>query len=73
MTSGFSRLVRFEDPSGDVHYGEAGLDWKKDLHGQTIPIYNVSDLYGGEISLSGETAQIAKVITQVYLQPVAKF
>lgn len=61
MAQKFSRLIRFQDPNGHTHYGEAGTEWKKDLRGQTVPIYDIDDPYGASFSLSGKRAEIAKV------------
>ncbi|KIX06972.1 uncharacterized protein Z518_04948 [Rhinocladiella mackenziei CBS 650.93] len=54
MAAKFSRLVRFEDSSGKIHFGEAGSDWQKDLVGQTVPTYNISDAFDGEYALTGD-------------------
>lgn len=67
MTVQFSRLVRFEDPSGKIHYGEAGSDWQKDLIGQSVPTYNVTDPFKGEYSLTGSKAEISKAMTLLTL------
>jgi predicted lipoprotein len=56
----FTRLVRFEDEKGQIQYGEAGNQWEKDLHGQTLPTFN-GDALMGSLELSGQTAQVAKV------------
>lgn len=66
MAFKFSRLVRFEDSNGTVHYGEAGSDWQKDLRGQTVPTYNISDPWDEEFALTGKEVQVAKVKRELY-------
>ena len=61
MVATFSRLVRFRDPEGKVHYGEAGSDWQQDIHGQTIPTYSIDDPWAPDFPLTGVKAQVAKV------------
>lgn len=61
MATAFERLIRFEDLDGKIHYGEAGSDWQKDLVGQIVPTYAISNALAGEYSLSGEKAEISKV------------
>lgn len=61
MSPNFERLVHFEDPSGKIHYGEAGRDWQKDLVGQTVPTYRISDVFDDQYILSGDEAEISKV------------
>ncbi len=63
MAAKFERYVRFEDPNGKIHHGEAGLDWQKDLVGQTVPTYNISDVFDGQYPLTGDKAEIAKVVS----------
>lgn len=62
MSAKFTRLVRFEDSSGNVHYGEAGSDWQKGLVGQSVPTYNISDVFAGEFPLTGNRVEIAKAL-----------
>lgn len=61
MATNFARLVRFEDPEGKIHYGEAGKDWKLELLGRTVPTYSISDIGETEFKLTGQEAEIAKV------------
>ncbi|KAK5047213.1 hypothetical protein LTR84_006735 [Exophiala bonariae] len=70
MSAKFTRLVRFEDSSGTVHYGEAGSDWKKSLVGQKVPIYSITDVYGHEFPLTGSTVEIAKVLCPLVSIPI---
>ena len=63
MAANFTRLIRFEDAHGKIHYGEAGSDWKKDLHGQSVPTYDIADPWASEYPLTGDKVQIAKVET----------
>ncbi len=60
MAPKFTRLVRFEDLNGDIHYGEAGSDWKADLLGQSVPTYNASNPFEDEFAFTGKEAQVAK-------------
>ncbi|KIW99289.1 uncharacterized protein Z519_00952 [Cladophialophora bantiana CBS 173.52] len=66
----FSRLVRFEDPSGNIHYGEAGTEWQKELVGQVVPTYDISDAFDGEFALTGNNVEIAKVLCPVTSVPI---
>lgn len=61
MNAKFTRLVRFEDSHGNIHYGEAGEDWKQNLKGQTLPTYNISSPFASDFPLSGQKVQVAKV------------
>ncbi|KAK4893283.1 hypothetical protein LTR27_008406 [Elasticomyces elasticus] len=63
MTAQFSRLVRFEDEAGTVHYGEADADWKKGLVGQEVPTYDISDVFDANYTTTGNTATVAKAWT----------
>lgn len=65
MPAEFTRLVRFEDPQGKIHYGEAGPDWKTDLRGQNVPTYDISSPFASEFPLTGQKSQIAKVSKQL--------
>lgn len=56
----FTRLVRFEDQNGQIHYGEAGDQWEKSLHGHTLPTFD-GDPLAGSLEISGKTAKVAKV------------
>lgn len=62
MSAQFTRLVRFEDSHGNIHYGEAGSDWQKDLIGQAIPTYNISSVFEDEFPLTGSKVEVAKVV-----------
>jgi len=62
MAVQFSRLVRFEDPKGHIHYGEAEAEWQTELVGQVVPTYDVSDVFEGEYRLTGDRVKIAKVM-----------
>jgi hypothetical protein len=61
MSAQFTRLVRFEDSNGNIHYGEAGSDWRKDLIGQTIPTYSISSVFEEDFPLTGSKVEVAKV------------
>lgn len=61
MAPVFCRLVRFQDPSGQTYYGEAGTEWKKDLRGQTVPVYDIANPFEESFQLSGKHAKIEKV------------
>lgn len=66
MAPNFTRLVRFKDSNGTIHYGEAGSDWNKDLHGQSIPTYDISSPWSSEFPLTGRKEQVAEVIMPEY-------
>ena len=57
----FSRLVRFEDKNGDIHYGEADADWKRNLVGQIVPTYVVTNVFDNDYTLTGKSVEISKV------------
>jgi len=61
MTDRFTRLVRFEDREGNIHYAEAGDDWRKELKGQSLPTYQVSSPWEENYTLTGKHAEVAKV------------
>ena len=61
MPAKFTRLVRFQDAQGAIHYGEAGADWTTDLHGKTVPTYDISSPFDAEYSLTGQEVKVAKV------------
>lgn len=60
MKSPFFRLVRFKTSDGTTHYGEAGSEWKEDLTGKDVEIYE-GDPFGNDLRLSGKRAVIAEV------------
>lgn len=62
MPPQFTRLVRFEDSKGDVHFGEAGSDWQKELVGQTVPTYSISSALEEDFPLTGSKVEIAKAL-----------
>lgn len=61
MALTFSRLVRFENPSGQEHYGEVGEDWKGLIQGRLVPTYDIASPFTGNFQLSGTQAEVAKV------------
>lgn len=63
MAPKFTRLIRFEDSQGKIHFGEAGSDWKKNLHGQKVPTYKISDPFALDYCLTGDEVQVEKVVT----------
>ncbi|EXJ67934.1 uncharacterized protein A1O5_08548 [Cladophialophora psammophila CBS 110553] len=70
MTSKFTRLIRFEDPQGKIHYGEAGADWKLNLQGQTLPTYDITSSWASEFPLSGQKAEVAKILSPLETIPL---
>lgn len=60
MKSPFLRLVRFKTAEGIIHYGEAGSNWKENLIGKEVEIYN-GDPFDDGLHLSGQSAVIAEV------------
>ncbi|KIW95657.1 uncharacterized protein Z519_04242 [Cladophialophora bantiana CBS 173.52] len=70
MTSRFTRLIRFEDPQGKTHYGAAGADWKLNLQGQTLPTYDISSPWASEFPLSGQKAEVAKILSPLETIPL---
>lgn len=60
MPHQFSRLVCFEDSKGHVHYGEVGKEWQKELVGQIVRTYDITDAFQGDYRLAGEKVEIAK-------------
>ncbi|OQU93763.1 hypothetical protein CLAIMM_00237 [Cladophialophora immunda] len=65
----FTRLVRFEDDKGQIHYGEAGDQWENSLHGLTLPTFD-GDALEQSLKLSGRTAKVAKVLCPLSAVPV---
>ena len=61
MATHFSRLVRFEDSDGTVHYGEAGDEWQVELKGLVVPTYEISDIENNKFVLTGQKVKIANV------------
>lgn len=70
MAAKFTRLVRFADPKGNIHYGEAGSDWKVDLLGRKLPTYDITDPWASEFALTGHSEQVAKVGCPRYMNPL---
>ncbi|OAG44979.1 hypothetical protein AYO21_00941 [Fonsecaea monophora] len=70
MPAKFTRLIRFEDAQGAIHYGEAGPDWDKDLHGQTVPTYDISDPWAAEFPLTGKHVAVTKVLCPLPTTPL---
>lgn len=62
MPPQFTRLVRFEDSKGNVHFGDAGSDWQKELVGQTVPTYSISSALEEDFPLTGSKVEIAKAL-----------
>jgi hypothetical protein len=59
--STFSRLLRFENPSGQEYYGEVGDDWNGPILGRLVPTYDIVSPFTGNIQLSGTQAEVTKV------------
>jgi hypothetical protein len=61
--SKFQRLIRFEDPQGQVHYGEIGSSVEEDsrLIGLEVSIYEGSTPWSEDFRLIEKRAKIAKV------------
>jgi hypothetical protein len=58
----FNYLVRFEDQSGNVHYGETTAQAaRSELVGQTVATYEGRDPWDEDFKLSGNKATISKV------------
>ena len=57
----FTRLVRFKTSDGKVLYGEAGPDWQKDLHGQTVETFSGNGPWDEDFRLSGDKAVVSEV------------
>lgn len=55
----FNYLVRFQDESGNIHYGEA--EGSKQLEGQTVRVYDGESPWDKNFSLSQKTSTISKV------------
>ncbi len=67
----FTRLVRFTNPAGRVHYGEAhGKDLTLEgLVGQTVPVYQGGNPWDADFTRTSNTEEIA----QVYLPTLLDF
>ncbi|KAH0840991.1 Fumarylacetoacetate hydrolase domain-containing protein 2 [Fonsecaea pedrosoi] len=68
----FKRLVRFEDSSWTVHYGEvpASHGWSDDLTGLSVPTYSGGLPWESGFKLTGTTATIAKVLRPIETTPI---
>jgi hypothetical protein len=61
MAPRFERLVRFQAPDGQVHYGEAGSNWEASLVGREVNVFTGSDPSDSKFSISEKKATVAKV------------
>ena len=61
MPAKFTRLIRFRDPKGHVHYGEAGDQWQQDITGKQVSTYDITTPYEANFQLSGKEAEVAEV------------
>ena len=68
MVAQFSRLLRFEDAKGQIHYGEAGEEWQQNLIGRIVPTYDIADAFAREYHLTGEKVEVHKVKEAFYWQ-----
>ncbi|OQU99371.1 hypothetical protein CLAIMM_05009 [Cladophialophora immunda] len=68
----FKRLVRFEDSSRTVHYGEvpASHQWSDDLTGLSVPTYSGGLPWKSDFELTETTATIAKVLRPIETTPI---
>lgn len=68
----FKRLVRFEDSSQTVHYGEipASHQWSDDLTGLSVPTYSGGLPWESGFELTETTATIAKVLRPIETTPI---
>ena len=60
----FHRLVRFEDPEGQIQHGELNSDtpWDADLMGIEVKLFTSGTTpWSDEFQLTGKSAKIAKV------------
>lgn len=63
--SKFQRLIRFEDPQSQVHYGEIGSSKEGDSRfiGLEVSIYEGSTPWSEDFHLTEKRAKITKVCT----------
>lgn len=61
MTEEFRRLIRFKDPHGETHFGEAGDTLGEDLIGKSVPTYDILTPFEKPLRLSGKQAEVEKV------------
>ncbi|RSL76752.1 hypothetical protein CEP51_009687 [Fusarium floridanum] len=66
MKNNFERLVRFQDPSGRVLYGESPS--LGDLVGQEVPVYAGDDPW--DLKATATTAKISKVLSPLPRVPI---
>ncbi|KAM5346077.1 hypothetical protein ACJ41O_009082 [Fusarium nematophilum] len=66
MKCNFKRLVRFEDPSGRILYGEAPPSGE--LVGQEAPVYEGGNPW--DLKAAGTTAKISKVLSPLPRAPI---
>lgn len=62
MTTTFLRLVRFADAKGQIHYGEAGEDWKSELKGREVRVFKGTNPWDADFKLSENKAIISEVL-----------
>jgi hypothetical protein len=60
----FQRLVRFQDPAGQIHYADIGDDWRGGLTQRNVAVLE-GNLWSGHLRPSGKQAVIAKVCGSV--------
>jgi hypothetical protein len=49
----FIRFIRFEDDNGQEHYRETGKQWKEEIKGRLVPIYDITTPWDKTFYLSG--------------------
>ncbi|EXJ76274.1 uncharacterized protein A1O5_00782 [Cladophialophora psammophila CBS 110553] len=72
VDSNFKRLIRFEDSSGAIHYGEVPEShlWHDDLTGVSVPLYNGGLPWESDFKRTQNTAKIVKVLSPVEAAPI---
>lgn len=68
----FNRLVRFEDATGKVLYGELPKDtaWHQDLIGLTVELYQGTAPWDADFHLTKSKGKIAKLLSPIPSTPI---
>jgi 2-keto-4-pentenoate hydratase/2-oxohepta-3-ene-1,7-dioic acid hydratase in catechol pathway len=69
----FSRLIRFKDNTGEIHYGQApaGLNSEQKLLGIQVKTYTGNPLEShASASLSGEEKKVVEILSPIPSTPI---
>jgi hypothetical protein len=68
----FNRLVRFEDATGKVSFGEipADIAWDQDLIGLSVELYEGAAPWDADFHLTKSKGKIAKILSPIPSTPI---